>query len=219
MAKTPNTSGCFTPGIYEMEGDDDDLGPFGMDANTRKRLKVSRLMQKKKVKPKRPMRTKLPYSLARVPKLSAGEETEDMSRLRDRKYLSESVGVKEMDRADDASGSLNAAVVKYYRGVLNSVASKLPSSFNKKGDSIHLNCDTYSGRMSGRAPYFEWSVSIHGVGSNGSYPPSKVEISAKVGVHSMDFIVGSRKSPEDFVQDVVDWMKAKQVGLVKKGGQ
>jgi hypothetical protein len=67
----------------QLAGDDNDLDMHGMDAMQRKRLKVGRLMQKKKVKPRKPMRSKLPYSMANVPKMR------DESRLRERGYLSE----------------------------------------------------------------------------------------------------------------------------------
>lgn len=69
----------------QIDGDDNDVDVHGMDANTRKRLKVGRLMQRKKTKPQKPVSTKLPYSLANIPKLQG----ESMSKLRKRGYIEE----------------------------------------------------------------------------------------------------------------------------------
>lgn len=55
--------------LEQFIGDDDDVDSYGMDVMTRKRLKVSKMMQKKKIKPRRPIRSKLPYSLDKIPKL------------------------------------------------------------------------------------------------------------------------------------------------------
>lgn len=57
--------------------DRNDVDEFGVDASSRERLKMGKLVVKKK-KPLRPMRTKLPYSLSRF-----GEESPG---LRSRKY-------------------------------------------------------------------------------------------------------------------------------------
>jgi len=74
--------------VEQLAGDDNDVDSFGMDPLTKKRLKVSRLMQRKKIKPRKPMRSKLPYSMAKVPKLPESEGF-GMSKLRRREYLGE----------------------------------------------------------------------------------------------------------------------------------
>jgi hypothetical protein len=65
--------------VEQVGGDDDDVDQYGMDALTRKRLnvktKAERIKGKKVLKP---MRSRLPHSLAKVE-----------SRLRDRGYLAE----------------------------------------------------------------------------------------------------------------------------------
>ena len=48
------------------EGVENDVGPFGMDPATRKRLKVKNIHQKGKKKPEKPMRSHLPYGLREV---------------------------------------------------------------------------------------------------------------------------------------------------------
>jgi len=73
-------------------GDENDVDAFGMDAHTRRRLRVDRLLQPRgKKKPRKPMRTKMPHSLARIPRL--GNEEIVNSSLRRRGYLAESVRV------------------------------------------------------------------------------------------------------------------------------
>lgn len=63
--------------LVEQVDDDidlNDLGPFGMDAMTRKRLRVKRLHAKKKKKVKRPMKNRMPYSLRNLPSMGHGEK-------------------------------------------------------------------------------------------------------------------------------------------------
>lgn len=73
--------------------DSNDIDQHGMDSATKRRLKVHRLMQKRKVKPEPPIRSKMPYSLANVPKLSDKWENKmsnaTESKLRNRRYVVE----------------------------------------------------------------------------------------------------------------------------------
>ena len=50
-----------------------DLDSFGMDAMTRKRLRVKRLHVPKKKKVQRPVHNRMPYSLKNLPSLGHGE--------------------------------------------------------------------------------------------------------------------------------------------------
>ena len=63
--------------LVEQVDDDidlNDLGPFGMDAMSRRRLRVKRLHVKKKKKVERPMKNRMPYSLRNVPALGHREK-------------------------------------------------------------------------------------------------------------------------------------------------
>lgn len=69
--------------IRSLQDDENDLDQYGMDARTAKRLGVKKQAKEKK-KPLPPLRTNLPFSLARVPRMG-----EDKMQLRFRSYMSE----------------------------------------------------------------------------------------------------------------------------------
>ena len=67
-----------------MSEDENDVDEFGMDPHTRRRLRVkAKGVAKGKKRPMRPMRTRMPYSLSRIPKLGSVDE----STLRRRMYV------------------------------------------------------------------------------------------------------------------------------------
>jgi len=119
--------------LEELEGDDNDVDAFGMDAMQRKRLKVGRLMQKKKVKPRQPMSSKMPYSMANIPKLPAGHEEIEMSSLRKREYL----GERQKTRAGLDMGDLD----KPTRPGAFKISSKTLKAFKKAG--LMVNPEDY----------------------------------------------------------------------------
>jgi hypothetical protein len=52
--------------LEQMTGDENDVDEFGMDVRTRKRMKVKHKFSKKKQKPKRPVPSRMPYSLRNI---------------------------------------------------------------------------------------------------------------------------------------------------------
>lgn len=108
------------------EEDENDVDEFGMDPHTRRRLRVkSKGQMKGKKKPMRPMRTRMPYSLAKVPKLGGVDEM----KLRSRAYISEAKGGWEAVGEGDHPSSFNE---KAARPFLTSLAEKVISSLDAR---------------------------------------------------------------------------------------
>lgn len=135
-----------------------------------------------------------------------------MSKLRQRKYLDESVKVlaRENTSTDD-QGSYKRLVGDYFKSVVDGIVKGLPSSFVKAGTKASSSADYYGGNVRGESDNFEWTVRVTCESRERGIMTGDIRVHARVGTKRMSFIIDGGTAPKEFVGDVVGWMTSKEV--------
>jgi len=131
-----------------------------------------------------------------------------MSRLRDRKYLSEEVATETWD---DSPGGEEKSYAreskKFFQQFIKDMAAAIPSSFLEAKKKAKVVVRGGYTEISGEAERFTWSIFAHRRHWGGG-----IDVTANVSgpkSNSLTFCLNEDASPEDVIQEVVAWMQRK----------